>query len=67
MRRGPLGTNFDYVLATQPLVDDVSTDPLQLTARASDIVRRTHGPTIEKAGPKVGDFPGFIEVQDPIV
>lgn len=34
VRRGPLFTNFDYVLSARPLFDDVSGDPLQRDARA---------------------------------
>ena len=36
VRRGPLWTNFDYVLSAAALEDDVSNDPLQASARASD-------------------------------
>ena len=36
VRKGPLWTNWDYVLSTVPLEDDVSTDLLQRSARASD-------------------------------
>lgn len=36
-RRGPLWTNFNYVLSAAPLSDDVSPDPLQQTARAADV------------------------------
>lgn len=36
-RRGPLWTNFNYVLSAAPLADDISPDPLQQTARATDV------------------------------
>ena len=36
VRRGPLLTNFDYVLSAAPLVDDVSSDPWQRDARLVD-------------------------------
>merc|ERR1740122_106124 len=36
VRRGPLFTNFDYILSNVPLDDDVKSDPLQVTARATD-------------------------------
>ena len=35
-RRGPMGTNFSYLLSSRPLADDVSDDPLQRDARAVD-------------------------------
>ena len=37
-RRGPLFTNFDYVLSAAPLRDDVSGDILQRTARLTDVL-----------------------------
>ena len=36
VRRGPLFTTFDYVLSKRRLDDDVSSDPLQRTARLAD-------------------------------
>eukprot|EP00747_Dinoflagellata_sp_TGD_P102075 gnl/TRDRNA2_/TRDRNA2_168551_c1_seq1.p1 gnl/TRDRNA2_/TRDRNA2_168551_c1~~gnl/TRDRNA2_/TRDRNA2_168551_c1_seq1.p1 ORF type:complete len:478 (+),score=47.15 gnl/TRDRNA2_/TRDRNA2_168551_c1_seq1:91-1524(+) len=37
VRRGPLSTNFNYILARGQLEDDVSSDPLQQLARLSDL------------------------------
>ena len=35
-RRGLFGANWSYVLSARPVLDDVSTDPLQLDAPAVD-------------------------------
>ena len=36
VRRGPIGTNVDYVISRQALTDDVSSDPLQRVSRVAD-------------------------------
>lgn len=41
VRRGPMFTNFDYVLSSTPLKDDVSNDLLQRTARLTDVLLLT--------------------------
>ena len=45
VRRGPLLTNFGYVLSAAPLVDDVSADPLQRDARLVDVALLLFAPT----------------------
>ena len=36
VRRGPIGTNVDYIISRQALTDDVSSDPLQRVSRVAD-------------------------------
>ena len=45
-RRGPLWTNFDYVLSAKKLADDVSTDVLQRSARATDTALVLYAPAV---------------------
>ncbi len=45
VRRGPLLTNFGYVLSAAPLVDDVSADPFQRDARLVDVALLLFAPT----------------------
>lgn len=45
-RRGPLWTNFDYVLSTSPLVDDVSPDGWQRDARCVDAALVLFAPAV---------------------
>ena len=46
VRRGPLWTNFDYVLSATPLEDDISRDPLQLDARFVDAALLLFAPAV---------------------
>ena len=45
-RRGPMGTNFSYLLSACPLADDVSDDPLQRDARAVDAAILLFAPAV---------------------
>ncbi|KAL1521706.1 hypothetical protein AB1Y20_021361 [Prymnesium parvum] len=45
-RKGPLWTNFDYVLSTVPLLDDVSPDAWQRDVRLVDISLLSFAPAV---------------------
>ena len=59
VRRGPLWTNFDYVLSTAPLLDDVSTDGWQRDARLVDVALVSFAPAVLAliAAVRHGDIP----------
>ena len=46
VRRGPMLTNFGYVLSTRPLEDDVSSDPFQIDARFVDFGLVSFAPSV---------------------